>query len=180
MGGQRRLCGSRREAQPVQCPGMPLPRRQGRGRGRGVSWEAPRVALQRISGLSRPGLYMERTRRAWLDNPVLWAFCLQSHVPFCFPRPWELLLCSSCAAEGTHRRCSGLTNCTESWECDNCARLGTCMRKSTWVLLGWGWCPGWDWQSLSAPGELGVQLWPGLPWAWGASDIPACPYSLQG
>ncbi|XP_023802783.1 PHD finger protein 7-like, partial [Cyanistes caeruleus] len=23
--------------------------------------------------------------------------------------PWKLLLCSSCAAEGTHRRCSGLT-----------------------------------------------------------------------
>ncbi|NWU88328.1 PHF7 protein, partial [Onychorhynchus coronatus] len=35
--------------------------------------------------------------------------------------PWELLLCSSCAAEGTHRQCSGLRDSTTSWECDNCA-----------------------------------------------------------
>ncbi|XP_031976734.1 PHD finger protein 7-like [Corvus moneduloides] len=39
--------------------------------------------------------------------------------------PWELLLCSSCAAEGSHRRCSGLRNSTASWECDSCAGLGT-------------------------------------------------------
>ncbi|NXU90111.1 PHF7 protein, partial [Xiphorhynchus elegans] len=35
--------------------------------------------------------------------------------------PWKLLLCSSCAAEGTHRCCSGLRESTSSWECDNCA-----------------------------------------------------------
>ncbi|KFZ47494.1 PHD finger protein 7, partial [Antrostomus carolinensis] len=34
--------------------------------------------------------------------------------------PWQLLLCSSCAAEGTHRRCSYLRNSTASWECDTC------------------------------------------------------------
>ncbi|KFO78037.1 PHD finger protein 7, partial [Cuculus canorus] len=34
--------------------------------------------------------------------------------------PWELLLCSSCAAEGTHRRCSFLRNTTTHWECDSC------------------------------------------------------------
>ncbi|KAF1465411.1 G2/M phase-specific E3 ubiquitin-protein ligase, partial [Pygoscelis antarcticus] len=34
--------------------------------------------------------------------------------------PWHLLLCCSCAAEGTHRRCSCLTNSTASWECDSC------------------------------------------------------------
>ncbi|XP_072791079.1 PHD finger protein 7-like [Taeniopygia guttata] len=45
--------------------------------------------------------------------------------------PWELLLCSSCAAEGTHRRCSGLRNSVQSWECDSCAGLGTGMRQST-------------------------------------------------
>uniref|UniRef100_A0A8C0UBN0 PHF7/G2E3-like PHD zinc finger domain-containing protein n=1 Tax=Cyanistes caeruleus TaxID=156563 RepID=A0A8C0UBN0_CYACU len=39
--------------------------------------------------------------------------------------PWKLLLCSSCAAEGTHRRCSGLTVRTTHWECDSCAGLGT-------------------------------------------------------
>ncbi|RLV62589.1 hypothetical protein DV515_00019152, partial [Chloebia gouldiae] len=42
--------------------------------------------------------------------------------------PWELLLCSSCAAEGTHRRCSGLENCVESWECDSCAGPGRASR----------------------------------------------------
>ncbi|XP_074458359.1 uncharacterized protein LOC141749190 [Larus michahellis] len=39
--------------------------------------------------------------------------------------PWELLLCSSCAAEGTHRHCSSLSSSTASWECDSCAGLGT-------------------------------------------------------
>ncbi|XP_057900682.1 PHD finger protein 7-like [Melospiza georgiana] len=39
--------------------------------------------------------------------------------------PWQLLLCSSCAAEGTHRRCSGLRNSTHIWECDSCAGLRT-------------------------------------------------------
>ncbi|NWR56793.1 PHF7 protein, partial [Bucorvus abyssinicus] len=34
--------------------------------------------------------------------------------------PWQLLLCSSCAAEGTHRRCSALLDSTETWECDSC------------------------------------------------------------
>uniref|UniRef100_A0A8C3VAK6 PHD finger protein 7 n=1 Tax=Catharus ustulatus TaxID=91951 RepID=A0A8C3VAK6_CATUS len=79
--------------------------------------------------------------------------------------PWELLLCSSCAAEGTHRRCSGLGNHIDSWECDSCAGLGTGMRQSTWVSLVWGQCPGWAWQRLSAPGGMWAQLWPGLPWA---------------
>ncbi|XP_039243785.1 PHD finger protein 7-like isoform X5 [Pipra filicauda] len=39
--------------------------------------------------------------------------------------PWELLLCSSCAAEGTPRHCSGLRDIITSWECDGCAGLGT-------------------------------------------------------
>ena len=30
----------------------------------------------------------------------------------CFPRPWQLLLCSSCTARGTHRRCSFLSQGT--------------------------------------------------------------------
>ncbi|XP_010130509.1 PREDICTED: PHD finger protein 7, partial [Buceros rhinoceros silvestris] len=37
------------------------------------------------------------------------------------PRPWQLLLSSSCTAEGTHRRCSALLDSTESWEYDGCA-----------------------------------------------------------
>ncbi|NXI43491.1 PHF7 protein, partial [Galbula dea] len=34
--------------------------------------------------------------------------------------PWRLLLCSSCAAEGTHRQCSQLSHTTNNWECDRC------------------------------------------------------------
>eukprot|EP00076_Gallus_gallus_P019922 XP_015140448.2 PHD finger protein 7-like isoform X2 [Gallus gallus] len=39
--------------------------------------------------------------------------------------PWELILCSSCAAEGTHRQCSHLSNTTDMWECNSCAGLAT-------------------------------------------------------
>ncbi|XP_059679438.1 PHD finger protein 7-like [Gavia stellata] len=39
--------------------------------------------------------------------------------------PWQLLLCCSCAAEGTHRRCAYSGNSTASWECNSCAGLGT-------------------------------------------------------
>ncbi|XP_049682995.1 G2/M phase-specific E3 ubiquitin-protein ligase-like [Accipiter gentilis] len=45
--------------------------------------------------------------------------------------PWQLLLCCSCAAEGTHRRCSNLTSSTASWECDACAGLGTASSASS-------------------------------------------------
>ncbi|NXE58247.1 PHF7 protein, partial [Casuarius casuarius] len=34
--------------------------------------------------------------------------------------PWQLLLCSSCAAKGTHRRCSALRPTVATWECDDC------------------------------------------------------------
>ncbi|NXI41280.1 PHF7 protein, partial [Galbula dea] len=34
--------------------------------------------------------------------------------------PWQLLLCCSCAAEGTHRRCSSLRSHTANWECNSC------------------------------------------------------------
>ncbi|KFP82427.1 PHD finger protein 7, partial [Acanthisitta chloris] len=33
---------------------------------------------------------------------------------------WEMFLCCSCAAQGTHRRCSGLEDSTTSWECNSC------------------------------------------------------------
>uniref|UniRef100_A0A8C9FK98 PHD finger protein 7 n=1 Tax=Pavo cristatus TaxID=9049 RepID=A0A8C9FK98_PAVCR len=39
--------------------------------------------------------------------------------------PWQLLLCRSCAAEGTHRHCSYLSNSTDTWECNTCASMGT-------------------------------------------------------
>ncbi|XP_062440937.1 PHD finger protein 7-like [Rhea pennata] len=49
--------------------------------------------------------------------------------------PWHLLLCCSCAAKGTHRRCSALRATADTWECDDCAGLGTCKRR-TWVPNG--------------------------------------------
>ncbi|OXB52183.1 hypothetical protein ASZ78_005769, partial [Callipepla squamata] len=38
--------------------------------------------------------------------------------------PWELLVCSSCAARGTHRRCSDLSRSTTMWVCDLCVEEG--------------------------------------------------------
>ncbi|XP_052536752.1 PHD finger protein 7-like [Tympanuchus pallidicinctus] len=46
-------------------------------------------------------------------------------------RPWQLLLCSSCAAEGTHRQCSHLNDTTATWECDSCAGLRTASSANT-------------------------------------------------
>ncbi|OXB51918.1 hypothetical protein ASZ78_013604, partial [Callipepla squamata] len=43
--------------------------------------------------------------------------------------PWELLLCSSCAAQGTHRHCSHLSDSTSTWECSACAGEGTGKRS---------------------------------------------------
>ncbi|GAB0200311.1 PHD finger protein 7-like [Grus japonensis] len=37
---------------------------------------------------------------------------------------WQMLLCSSCAAKGIHRRCSYLRNSATTWQCDCCAGLG--------------------------------------------------------
>ncbi|KFP10682.1 PHD finger protein 7, partial [Egretta garzetta] len=34
--------------------------------------------------------------------------------------PWQLLLCSSCAAKGTHRLCCFPKHSTTIWECDDC------------------------------------------------------------
>ncbi|XP_065605755.1 PHD finger protein 7-like [Cyrtonyx montezumae] len=39
--------------------------------------------------------------------------------------PWELLLCSSCAAQGTHRHCSNVDDSTSTWECNVCAAAGS-------------------------------------------------------
>ncbi|XP_042649892.1 PHD finger protein 7-like [Tyto alba] len=47
--------------------------------------------------------------------------------------PWQLLLCCSCAAEGTHRCCSHLGTGAAIWECDSCAGLGTASSGSSEV-----------------------------------------------
>ncbi|XP_021240030.1 PHD finger protein 7-like [Numida meleagris] len=39
--------------------------------------------------------------------------------------PWQLIRCSSCAAESTHRQCSYSSIRGNMWDCDICAGLGT-------------------------------------------------------
>uniref|UniRef100_A0A8D0EPA0 PHD finger protein 7 n=1 Tax=Strix occidentalis caurina TaxID=311401 RepID=A0A8D0EPA0_STROC len=100
--------------------------------------------------------------------------------------PWELLLCSSCAAEGTHRHCSNLGTSRTSWECESCAGQGTGKRQSTFMPLGWGQGPGKSWQQVPRLGlaeplcsrRAGAPLWP-LHSGLCACDLTASPYSLQ-
>jgi len=150
--------------------GLPLSRRPGARRGRGVSCQSCTPGLRKGS-LSHQGLKAKGLRtRALPDNPVLRSLCPHSHAPVCFPRPWQLL-CNSCAAEGTHKRCSFLKHSTTIWECDSCAGLATGKRQSPqcpWAGAGsqerpGSVCPGWAWQSVSAPGGLAAPLWPLLP-----------------
>ncbi|XP_040512119.1 PHD finger protein 7-like [Gallus gallus] len=44
---------------------------------------------------------------------------------------WRLLLCSSCAAEGTHWNCSFWAMGRHAWECDTCAGAGTASRTNS-------------------------------------------------
>ncbi|POI32141.1 hypothetical protein CIB84_004107 [Bambusicola thoracicus] len=61
-------------------------------------------------------------------------------------RPWQLLLCSSCAAEGTHQHCSYLSNSTDTWECNTCASMGTASSDNL------------DLTDLSTASQLGLGL----------------------
>ena len=71
----------------------------------------------------------------------------------CSPRPWRLLLCSSCGSRGTHQRCSSVGEGADSWECGDCSDTGTgegCSRgdrvpRATWPPQPsgtWGQAPG--------------------------------------
>ncbi|XP_040516908.1 PHD finger protein 7-like [Gallus gallus] len=64
--------------------------------------------------------------------------------------PWQLILCSSCAAQGTHRRCSTLADTADSWECDSCAGLGTGKMQTVPSVPGLGSGKGWHWVLGSA------------------------------
>ncbi|XP_067145809.1 PHD finger protein 7-like [Apteryx mantelli] len=115
--------------------------------------------------------------------------CAQGREEAAEEGPWQLLLCSSCAAKGTQRCCSALRPTTATWECDDCAGLGTGKRRS-WVPPG---------APMPQPGPGTALLWllrlglveslyclgasalasPALG-AWGhAADLPASPCSLQ-
>ena len=71
-----------------------------------------RTEHERCAGRSLPWL-------AWSSRPQ----------PLCFPRPWQLIPCSSCGAQSTHRECSYSSIRTNKWDCDRCAGLGTGKRR---------------------------------------------------
>ncbi|XP_064311761.1 PHD finger protein 7-like [Phalacrocorax carbo] len=82
--------------------------------------------------------------------------------------PWQLLLCCSCAAEGTHKRCSYLRNSTASWECDGCAGLGTASSAS--LVLN-----GPTTSSQSPPWHLRPAAPPLVArWHWGTPTAAQC------
>ncbi|XP_071611596.1 splicing factor, arginine/serine-rich 19-like [Heliangelus exortis] len=67
--------------------------------------------------------------------------------------PWQLLLCCSCAAEGTHRACSSLGDSTTSWQCAGCA--GPSIASSVTSELTGSSCPSQEaaGASRSSPGQ---------------------------
>lgn len=75
--------------------------------------------------------------------------------PVAPPRPWRLLLCSSCGSRGTHQLCSAVGEDADSWECGDCSGTGTgegCSRgdrvpRATWPPQPagiWGEAQGCD------------------------------------
>ncbi|XP_027648546.2 uncharacterized protein LOC114013316 [Falco peregrinus] len=91
--------------------------------------------------------------------------------------PWQLLLCCSCAAEGTHRCCSFVKHTTTSRECKSCAGLGAAKRQSNQAAPGWGQQPAKAWvprvglaESLFSRRPGGIAL--ACPaWHWGALPL---------
>ncbi|XP_033928597.1 PHD finger protein 7-like [Melopsittacus undulatus] len=85
--------------------------------------------------------------------------------------PWQLFLCHSCTALGTHRRCSNLGNSHEAtWECDSCAGLGTSSSASSELpgpstaspaASGQSWISGTRVQQPlhHQPGSIGAGSW---------------------
>ncbi|XP_040515898.1 PHD finger protein 7-like isoform X3 [Gallus gallus] len=105
--------------------------------------------------------------------------------------PWELILCSSCAAEGTHRQCSHLSNTTDMWECNSCAGLATASSANAEFAA-----PSTASQTAPAPGPSSSSMEPetfgSMPASQAAlgtsqssqlpehSDLPSVPETEQG
>ncbi|KAM3668106.1 LOW QUALITY PROTEIN: PHD finger protein 7-like [Ammospiza maritima maritima] len=85
-----------------------------------------------------------------LQGQALRAGALYFQCPLC-----QLLLCCSCAAEGTHRRCSGLRNSTQRWECDSCAGLGTSAARFSQSPSSGGSLPTLSWEGVEVQRGLG-------------------------
>ncbi|KAI1236126.1 G2/M phase-specific E3 ubiquitin-protein ligase, partial [Lamprotornis superbus] len=73
------------------------------------------------------------------------ALCPHNQYLLCSSRPWQLWLCSSCAAEGTHLQCPSLGSSKYTWECNTCAGTDTGRHQSIQCHdMGTG--PGCSWQ----------------------------------
>ena len=100
-------------------------------RKRGELPQQPRVGSQPHHRLGEQGLGSSAALPGtpWLDSVCPHSFSLFFFF-LSFPRPWELLVCTSCAVQGTHRHCSSLSESITSWECDICAGVGTGKRQT--------------------------------------------------
>ena len=135
--GRRSIPVAARKAQALQRQRVPLPRRQGDGRGKRVS------DLRNLLGLcvgSQPhyrpgGARSEHQSRAACSLP--WLALSSQPQPVCFRRLWQLLLCSSCGSEATHWCCSFWAMSNNGWECNTCAGAGTGKRHRA-VCCGTG------------------------------------------
>uniref|UniRef100_A0A182YT05 PHF7/G2E3-like PHD zinc finger domain-containing protein n=1 Tax=Anopheles stephensi TaxID=30069 RepID=A0A182YT05_ANOST len=96
-----------------------------------------------ITDMRLLGIRIPIREPAWEDNDAYASLlerhgsCDASHCLYPHGReqaegegPWQLLLCSSCAAQGTHRRCSNLSHSAASWECNACAGEDTGKRQT--------------------------------------------------
>ena len=104
-------------------------------RKRGELPQQPRVGSQPHHRLGEQGLGSSAALPGtpWLDSVCPHSFSLFFFFFLffrSFPRPWELLVCTSCAVQGTHRHCSSLSESITSWECDICAGVGTGKRQT--------------------------------------------------
>lgn len=156
---------------------MPLPTRQGAGRSTRVSCLSSHLGLctgpQHRCRLGEAG----QSRRDVPATPCLRRFVLTPTTLCFFPRPWQLLLCRSCAAEGTHRRCSNLTNRAGTWECASCAGVDNGKTHRPHAAGLQGLRAALPELSLSDPGRsrastaVGLEVHP--------THLPASSYSLQ-
>ncbi|XP_065597009.1 PHD finger protein 7-like [Cyrtonyx montezumae] len=94
---------------------------------------------QFCSEMSTMGIQIPERRPTWMEDDTFPSLDLERHrrcdVSMClYPGgreqaeregPWQLLQCSSCATESTHRQCSYLSNTTTTWECNSCAGLAS-------------------------------------------------------
>lgn len=69
------------------------------------------------------------------------------HQSICFPRPWHLVLCSSCVSKGMHQHC--FTWSSSHNECEDCGGPCTGERKpgSPWIPLARAVLPWEEWGS---------------------------------